>query len=142
MLKRANVHDMDKLILYQFIDKKEASSYHKENASHHMTNNIPKTYFDKLEAVLDYESAGYTKPDKPLNAFDTINKFKKENILPELICNELLDICKEYNINSSYSVTKDEEGMKYLSKFEKVSEEEIFDEILIYFLMKSSKGSE
>lgn len=136
MMKRANVHDMDKLILYQFLDKKQASKYHRETSPHHMTNDLPKTYFDKLEAIIDYESAGYTKPDKPLNAFDTINRFKQEKLLPENLCNELLQICKEYGIDKSYFVTTDSIGMKELERFNNVTEEMIYNDIINYFLSK------
>ena len=55
-------------------------------ASHH-DNNIPKTKLDYLEMILDWESARYTKDDKPLNAFDTLNKYYphlKESVLPYL----------------------------------------------------------
>jgi hypothetical protein len=133
MLKRAIAHDIDKIIMYQFIDRAEASKLHKLNASHHMANNIPKTYFDMLEAVLDYESSGYTKPDKPLNAFDTINRFKREGTVEPIVCNKLLDICKEYGLDSSYSVKKDIVGLQLLEQYNVVTEEMINKEITEYF---------
>lgn len=132
MLKKIQLHDMDKLIMYQFLEKDKASKIHRETASHHMGNDIPKTYLDKLEAILDYESAGYTKPDKPLNAYDTLLMFRDKRALPDDIINELLDITKDLGINSSYSVTNDLDGMKYLEQFKDVSEEDIENEILKY----------
>ena len=141
MLKRATLHDMDKVILYQFLDKKEASNYHRLNSQHHMENDLPKTYFDKLEAILDYESAGYTKPDKPLNAFDTINRFKNEGKLDVALCEELLDICKEYGLNKSYSVLKDKEGLEYLKVFNTVSKKNIYTEIITYFATKAIQSN-
>ena len=133
MLRRADVHDIDKIIMYQFLSRKEASKIHKATATHHMANSIPKTYFDKLEAVLDYESAGYTKPDKPFNAFDTINRFKNDGIVDAKTCDELLEICEKYGLVGSYSVTKDAVGMNYLSQFEEVTEEMINEDIRAYF---------
>ena len=132
MLKRAKVHDMDKMCMYQFLEKDEASKNHRETASHHMGNSVPKTRYDYIEAILDYESAGYTKPDKPLNAFDTINKFKELNILSDEVYTELSKILKEFGIDSSYSVTNDKEGMEYLSQFEEVTEDMIKDELVAY----------
>jgi hypothetical protein len=133
MMKRADAHDMDKLIMYQITSKEEASKIHKEIAAHHMTNNVPKTYFDKLEAILDYESAGYTKPDKPYNAYDTINRFKAKGLFVDR-CNELLKICEEFDLASSYFVTEtDQDGVKYLSQFDNVTEEMIQEEIVAYF---------
>lgn len=132
MVKKVQSHDMDKLIMYQFLEKDQASKIHRETASHHMGNNVPKTYLDKLEAILDYESAGYTKPDKPLNAYDTLLMFRSKHALPDDIINELLDITKDLEINSSYSVTQDIDGMKYLEQFKNVSEEDIANEIISY----------
>ena len=74
MLQRAFIHDMDKMVMYQALDYADAHRIHTQTASHHLTNAIPKSYYDYVEAILDYESAGYTKPDKPLNAYDFIMK--------------------------------------------------------------------
>lgn len=136
MLKRVVEHDMDKIIMYQFVSREEASAYHKNTSRHHMSNKLPKTYCDKLEAVLDYESAGYTKPDKPLNAFDTINRFKASGIVSPSICDDLLIICKDLGIARSYSVTEDEVGMKYLGQFDNVTEEMICEDIKRYMRTK------
>lgn len=133
MMKRARAHDVDKLIMYQYVSKNEASAIHKSIASHHMTNNIPKSYYDKLEAVIDYECAGYTKPDKQLNAWDTIKRFQTIGADPAL-CDELLQICQKYGLDSSYRVTEtDTQGMQSLSAFEIVTEQMICDDIMLYF---------
>lgn len=73
MLKRAEVHDLDKLLLYQFKEKDEVKEYHRMNFSHHLKNFDNLDYYDYLEAIIDWECARYTKPDKPYNAFDTLN---------------------------------------------------------------------
>lgn len=132
MLHRIKNHDLDKMALYQLLDKNEASRIHRETAPHHMENAFPKTKIDYIEAVLDYESAGYTKPDKPLNAYDTINKFEEKNLLDKETITELKTVLKELGIDSSYSVTEDKEGMEYLSKFENATEEEVKQELIEY----------
>lgn len=123
MIEKAKVHDMDKMFLYKFLPKKVASKYHKEHASHHMENDLPKTFEDKVEAVFDYECAAYTKPDKPLNAYDTILKYK-----PELF-DKLIDILKKFGMDSSYTVLDDKDGIAYMMNFKYVSEEDINNEI-------------
>lgn len=130
MLHRAEYHDLDKLVLYQFLGHEESHNYHRQTQPHHMENDLEKNYYDKLEAILDYESAGYTKPDKPLNAWDFLmkrpDKFKKDEY------EDLLQICRDLGIDRSYPVTDDTEGMEYLKKFEVVTEEMITYEILHY----------
>ena len=141
MLKRVKLHDVDKMIMYQFMSRAEASKYHKKTSRHHMANNIPKTYCDKLEAVLDYESAGYTKPDKPLNAFDMINQFKANGVVRSDICDDLLLICKGLGIARSYSVAEDEVGMKYLSQFAEITEDMIAQDVANYFSVVGSNAA-
>ena len=126
MLERAKKHDLDKVLYYQFLPKKEASNLHRTTCSHHMENDIKKTYYDYLEAIIDYECAGYTKPDKPLNAFDTINKFNPKD--KEI----LLSILHNMGLDYSYTVTNDEIGMKYIQKIKDVTEEDILRELLSY----------
>ena len=70
MLRRARIHDMDKMIMYLFLDQKEAQEIHVKTMPHHLENQLPRTYEDYVETVIDYECAPYTKPDKPLNACD------------------------------------------------------------------------
>lgn len=133
MLKRIKKHDMDKMLMYQFLDKKEASTLHRQHATHHIENDKNRCYFDNLETILDYESAGYTKPDKPLNAYDTILKYKADKISSDLL-DDLMKILKEFGMNKSYSVTEDKDGMEYLSQFDEVTEEMIHEELLDYIL--------
>jgi hypothetical protein len=86
-----------------------------------------------LEAILDYESGGYTKPDKPLNAFDTINKFKANGTVCPERCDQLIAICKSYGLDSSYSVHDDLVGMEYCNAYQHVTEEMIAADIVNYF---------
>lgn len=133
MIDRAMKHDMDKILMYQIYERSDVSTFHKAHSQHHMSNNLEKSYYDMLESVLDYESSAYTKPDKPLNAFDTINKFKRIKKIPDSIADNMLMICADYGINSSYSVTEDKEGMAEMAKYETVTEDDIYKEIEDYF---------
>ena len=140
MTPKIESHDIDKLIMYQVMDKAEASAIHKNLAKHHMTNDTPKDWYDKLEAILDYEASGYTKPDKPLNAYDTIMQYRNKGLFVQR-CDELLGICKILGINKSYKVSEiDPEGMKLLSQYDTVTEEMIHEEIANYF--RNKKGED
>ena len=84
MLEKAKNHDMDKLTCYLIYPKKTCSKIHRENNAHHV-NNIYKDMFDYIEMVFDWESARYSKDDKPLNAYDTLYTYYpeyEEKILP------------------------------------------------------------
>ncbi|MCQ2754732.1 MAG: dephospho-CoA kinase, partial [bacterium] len=65
---RGYLHDLDKLFMYIIgVPKKTAHNIHVATAPHHIRNN--KVHYPK-GAVIDWECARYTKPDKPLNARD------------------------------------------------------------------------
>ena len=131
MIKRARFHDLDKMTLYIFLEKKQASSYHRKTSSHHLENNLPKTLLDYLETIIDFECAAYTKPDKPLNAYDTLIKTYKDKIDTNTY-NSLMNILKKYDLDSSYCVLDDLIGIEYMKKYEDINEEMIMYEILDY----------
>ena len=89
---RSLVHDIDKVILYNFWEHKKVKEFHRKTARHHVENDIKKTKADYIEMVIDWECARYTKPDKPLNAYDTLY-----NIYSDLE-DVILPILKEFNI--------------------------------------------
>ena len=89
---RSLVHDIDKVVLYNIWPHKKVKEFHRNTARHHVENNIKKTINDYIEMVIDWECARYSKPDKPLNAYDTLY-----NIYPELE-EIILPILKEFNI--------------------------------------------
>lgn len=124
LLIRAKVHDMDKLTLYLFRDKEEASKYHRIHSSHHITINKEHDKYDLLESIFDYECAALTKPDKPLNAYDTVLKR-----YPELK-EEYLPILERLHMNSSY-IAVSEEDKNYINQFSP-SEELILKEVSNY----------
>lgn len=85
---RGALHDIDKVFLYITMNKKDAHNIHRATSSHHEAN--ARTHDDFVEMVIDWECARMTKPDKPLNARQTLEKFyphlknKIEPILDEL----------------------------------------------------------
>ena len=55
LLERVKYHDIDKLFLYLFYDKKSVSRLHRDLTSHH-ENDIEKTKLDYMEMILDWEA--------------------------------------------------------------------------------------
>lgn len=125
MMARFKRHDMDKMVMYTIMDKKDASHYHRTHQSHHVDNNLKKTYYDYMEMVIDWECAAITKPDKPLNAYDTLHKY-----YPQLE-EQITPILEKFGINMSY-VNNDEEAKKYVEQFTPVTEEDILSDITTY----------
>lgn len=66
------LHDLDKVLLYMFLGKKLTHKLHRKWSNHHYKNGDIK---NKIEAMFDWECAIYTKPDKPLDAYDTWMKY-------------------------------------------------------------------
>lgn len=132
MLKRAAVHDMDKMLMYLFMDQKAAQDIHTGMQPHHLENDLPRTYEDYVETVIDYECAPYTKPDKPLNAYDFTHRLMEWKVMDTGTGNRLLSIMKELGIDNSETCIKDAEGQEYISSFGDVTEEMIQEELLTY----------
>ena len=65
-------HDLDKVFLYPFLGKHYTQILHRTWSRHHYRNGDIK---DKVQAAFDWESARFTKADKPLDAFDTWKKY-------------------------------------------------------------------
>ena len=79
------LHDMDKVFLYLIISHERAHNIHTKHARHHKLK--AKTNSDYIQMVIDWECARITKPDKPLNARETLYKFYpdlEDKILPIL----------------------------------------------------------
>ena len=90
---RGYLHDIDKPFLYLalWIKYEDIQKIHRKNSKHHVRNNLVKTKDDLVDTIIDWECARITKPDKPLNAYETLLKFypdKKDEFLP--IIRELL----------------------------------------------------
>ena len=129
MLRRAAVHDLDKMIMYLFMDQKDAQEMHVKNQPHHLENDLPRTYEDYVETVMDYECAPYTKPDKPLNAYDFTQLLMDWKALDEETGNKLISIMEDIGIANSTTYIDDVEGQRYISSLEEVTEEMIYEEI-------------
>ena len=124
LLKKVELHDLDKLFMYLFYEKESASDIHRDMISHHQ-NEIPKSELDYMEMVLDWESARYTKPDKPLNAYDTLIKYypdMEDNILP---------ILKSIGIDKS-GLPMEEDVLEYTQSIKEVTLEDIKKEFITY----------
>ena len=87
------LHDLDKVFLYLFLDKKTVQKIHRKHSKHHELKASKEKHY--IQMIIDWECARYTKPDKPLNAYDTLYKFYphlESKILPLLnrfnLCNE------------------------------------------------------
>lgn len=121
VLEQVKSHDIDKLYLYLFYEKKTVSRIHREQSSHH-ENDLEKTYLDYVEMVLDWESARYTKPDKPLNAYDTLVKFYPG------MTDVILPILQEMKIDKP-GLPMDQDILKLAEELDTVSEEDIIKEL-------------
>ena len=121
LMTKLRYHDLDKLFLYLFYDKKDVSRLHRDLTSHH-ENNLHKNKLDYIEMVLDWESARYTKPDKPLNAYDTLINYYQgmESVI--------MPILEEMGINKS-NLPMDEDILKLAQELDDVSIEEIVNEL-------------
>ena len=87
---RGYLHDVDKIILYHFLPTEFVHTCHQWWSKHHERR--AKTHADFVQMVIDWECARITKPDKPLDAYDTLNKF-----YPHMV-DKILPILKELNI--------------------------------------------
>ena len=90
---RGYLHDIDKPFLYLalWLDMKDIQTIHRTHNKHHVRNNLKKSKEDLIDTIIDWECARITKPDKPLNAYQTLMKFYpeyKDEFLP--IIRELL----------------------------------------------------
>lgn len=80
-------HDWDKLLMFiflPFLGERIINQWHQKHNSHHPTYSVGKDWKrilkteDKInwvEAIIDWECARLTKPDKPLDAYDTLMKY-------------------------------------------------------------------
>lgn len=87
---RGHLHDLDKIFLKLFLSKDMVSRIHRAHARHHAKNACTKQ--DYVQMVVDWECARYTKPDKPLNARETLYRY-----YPELE-SKIIPILKELNL--------------------------------------------
>ena len=97
---------------------------HRKLSLHH-ENEIEKNYIDYIEMILDWESARYTKPDKPLNAYDTLYKY-----YPNME-HEILPILKEFEIDKP-NLPMEKDVLEYANSLKNISMEDIEKELIDY----------
>ncbi len=124
LIEQLKVHDLDKMYLLFFYDKKDINKFHRAVSKHH-DNELEKTELDYVEMILDWESARYTKDDKPLNAYDTLVKFYPH--LQDVI----LPLLKKMGLDKS-TLEKEEDVVNYANTLSDVNEEDIKAELIEY----------
>lgn len=75
---RSLFHDLDKVILCAILPKKAynwIADFHRNNSRHHRK---AITRDDYIQVIIDWECARITKPDKPLNAKQTLDAYYPE----------------------------------------------------------------
>ena len=122
LLEQIKYHDLDKMYMYLFYGKKDVSRIHRDLTVHH-ENDLEKSELDYIEMVLDWESARYTKPDKPLNAYDTL-----VNYYPQMT-DVILPILEQMGIASS-GLEMDQKILEQAKELDNVSEEDVVSELV------------
>jgi hypothetical protein len=79
---RGYLHDLDKVFLYMIMDYKRAHKIHRSHSRHHTLK--ARTHADYVQMVIDWECARLTKPDKQMNARETLDKLYPE--LKDKVC--------------------------------------------------------
>lgn len=69
---RGWTHDLLKIPMYLILGTKLTSKIHRKYSRHH---NRAKSESDYRQMFIDWESARFTKPDKPLNGIETLYRF-------------------------------------------------------------------
>lgn len=77
-LQISKYHDFDKLAFYYVLSDREAHNLHTSIQKHH--DPLCTDYKVSIEKILDWESAHLTKPDKPLSAYETLLRYKPDEI--------------------------------------------------------------
>lgn len=117
-------HDIDKMQNLMTMDAEEVKRLHLSTAKHHDTSTTDERVL--MEMIVDWESARYTKPDKPLNAYDTLYKHypeMEERILPLL---------KKYGLDYHTPVGDGITDEEFEVAMNDISEDEIIEEIKRY----------
>lgn len=96
-------HDFLKMINVFLFGDKIATKLHRKFSNHHARMSMLRIYYmdysksyykvlpnkrfikNKIEAAIDWESARFTKPEKPLDAFDTWKKYYSDIDMEETL---------------------------------------------------------
>ena len=121
VMKRYLVHDMDKVLMNLLdIPGDEIKKIHRSSKSHHYIDGKEYSRIDYIEMIIDWESARYTKDDKPLNAKNTLIKYYNN------IYGEIMPLLREMGLDND-SDEKDERVIKLINY--NLSDEDIKNEI-------------
>lgn len=93
---RGIFHDWEKPWMYMFpwLNEDEIQVIHRKNNPHHVDSGKFSSIPHLVEMYIDWECAAITKPDKPLNAFDTLLHFYPDSI------KYMLPVCLAFNVKS------------------------------------------
>ena len=93
---RGIFHDWEKTWMYLFpwLNEDEIQRKHRKNNPHHVESEKFSSIPHLVEMYIDWECAAITKPDKPLNAFDTLLHFYPAYI------KYMLPVCLAFNVKS------------------------------------------
>ena len=83
------LHDLDKIFLYVIFGKKITGKIHRLYSKHHEHIDDLGYYHidDKIQAAFDWECSRFTKPDKPMTAYEYwIKSCPEVDMLPTLQC--------------------------------------------------------
>ena len=81
------LHDLDKVFLYLIFSKKTVHNFHRKHSRHHSIKACKRKHY--IQMIIDWECAKETKPDKQLDACQTLNKFYPD--LRGIICPLLVE---------------------------------------------------
>ena len=85
------LHDFVKMINIAIFGDKIATKLHRAFSGHHVHDyadihcNVYRDIPNKIEAAIDWESARFTKPEKPLNAYQTWKKYYSDIDMEETL---------------------------------------------------------
>ena len=118
------LHDTEKYFMYLWMEENMTRGCHRLLNKHHYYNLGPALNKEILiEMMLDWESARFSKTDKPLNAYETLIKW-----MPHVIYEPMIEVLKEYGLDSEEhgpGITEEE----YKEQSEAVTPAMIVDEI-------------
>lgn len=108
---RGILHDWEKpfLYLYPKMTEEEVQNYHRKISAHHVESKKYCKIEHLIEMYIDWECASLTKPDKPLDAFETLIHFYPNYIdlmLP--VCLAFNSISQKVYLHSWHELTKNE----------------------------------
>lgn len=111
---RGIFHDWEKPFLYLcpwLTDEKKIQKMHRQFSPHHVGCRKTASVEHLIEMYIDWDCAAITKPDKPLNAFETLVHFYPEYIsvmLPVCLVMDIASVKSEIYIHAWHELAKDE----------------------------------